>query len=58
MRLRSQDSRRGKRGGYRAVYYIHTPEHIIMLVIYAKTRQEEVSPDLIRRVIEEELGGE
>lgn len=29
-----------------------------MLVIYAKTRQEEVSPDLIRRVIEEELGGE
>lgn len=54
VRLASRAMRRGKRGGLRVIYYIRTPERIFLLSIYAKSQQADISPEEIRRIIEEE----
>jgi mRNA-degrading endonuclease RelE of RelBE toxin-antitoxin system len=49
---------RGKRGGVRVIYYwavVH--DKILMLFIYAKNEQDDLTPDqlkVLRRIIEEE----
>ena len=35
VRLRSTDQAKGKRGGYRVIYYIKTIDHIFLITIYA-----------------------
>jgi mRNA-degrading endonuclease RelE of RelBE toxin-antitoxin system len=48
----------GKRGGVRVIYYwVKNQERILMLLIYAKTEQDDLTPDqlkVVRRIIEEE----
>ena len=48
----------GKRGGVRVIYYwVKIQERILMLLIYAKTEQDDLTPDqlkVLRRIIEEE----
>lgn len=50
---------RGKRGGLRVIYYWDMPQDIIyMLLIYEKSRQEDLTPDqlrIVRRLLEEYL---
>lgn len=53
VRLRSSDLARGKSGGYRAIYYIRTPERIILVTLYIKTEQSDINPDEIKRLIDE-----
>lgn len=49
---------RGKRGGVRAIYYwAVAQDQILMLMIYAKNEQDDLTPDqlkILRRIIEEE----
>ncbi|MFN2225456.1 MAG: type II toxin-antitoxin system RelE/ParE family toxin [Anaerolineae bacterium] len=49
---------RGKRGGARVIYYwAISQDQILMLLIYAKGEQDELSPEqlrLVRRIVEEE----
>jgi len=54
VRLASHTMRRGKRGGLRVIYYIRTPERIFLISVYAKSQQEDISPEEIRRIIVEE----
>jgi mRNA-degrading endonuclease RelE of RelBE toxin-antitoxin system len=53
---------RGKRGGIRIVYYWLASKHqIYMLLAYAKSNQEDLTPNQTRalaRLVEKELGGE
>ncbi len=43
----------GKRGGVRVVYFFHdTTMPIYLLMVYAKARQEDLSPDEKHRVRE------
>jgi mRNA-degrading endonuclease RelE of RelBE toxin-antitoxin system len=53
VRLRSTNLNRGKRGGLRLVYYIRTPERIVFVTIYSKSEQADITPDEIRRLIDE-----
>lgn len=53
-RVANTDSHRGKQGGYRVIYYVKTPERILLVTIYSKAEQTDISPDEIRRIIEEE----
>jgi mRNA-degrading endonuclease RelE of RelBE toxin-antitoxin system len=50
---------RGKRGGVRVIYYwAAASETILMLLIYAKNEQDDLSPEQLRvlkRLIEEEF---
>jgi len=52
-RVKNSDSRRGKSGGYRIIYYIRTVDRLILLTIYTKTKQTDISPEEIRKIIEE-----
>lgn len=49
---------RGKRGGVRVIYYWATrQERILMLLVYAKTEQDNLSPTqlkVLRKIVEEE----
>jgi mRNA-degrading endonuclease RelE of RelBE toxin-antitoxin system len=53
MRLKNRDARRGKRGGYRLIYYVQTAAQIYLLTIYAKSDQENISTDIIQQIIDE-----
>ena len=48
----------GKRGGVRVIYYwAVSQERILMLLIYAKNEQDDLSPDqlkVLKRIVEEE----
>lgn len=54
-RLSNPDAGRGKSGGYRVIYYIRTTDKIIMLLIYAKSDQVDISHDEIKQLIEDYL---
>ncbi len=53
VRVRNQDITRGKSGGYRVIYYLRTPISIILVTIYSKTEQADVSAAQIRRIVDE-----
>ena len=58
-KLRWRSSSRGKRGGFRIIYYWDKKREIIyMLLIYPKSKQEDLTPEQLRvlsRLVREEL---
>lgn len=55
VRIASTDTKRGKRAGYRVIYYVQTLELLFLITIYVKSEQTDIPPDEVRRIIEEEL---
>ena len=53
VRLKSTDQAKGKRGGYRVVYYLQTRDSVVMLSIYVKNKQADLSSDRIVQMIKE-----
>lgn len=53
VRIKNSDIRKGKRAGYRLIYHLKTPRHIILVTIYSKTEQSDISADQIRRIVNE-----
>jgi mRNA-degrading endonuclease RelE of RelBE toxin-antitoxin system len=53
VRIENRDLQRGKSGGYRVVYYLKTAERIILIMIYPKTEQADLSREVIRKIIDE-----
>lgn len=51
VRLPNRDAQRGKSGGYRMIYYIRTMTRIILLTIYAKSDQNDISLEEIGEII-------
>ena len=51
VRLSNSDSGRGKSGGYRVVYQRNTESVIVLITIYSKTEQEDISPGELRAII-------
>lgn len=52
VRVRSSDQSKGKRGGYRVVYYISSPRFVVLVRIYPKVSRSDLSPAEIRLIIE------
>ena len=53
-KLRWAASRRGKRGGYRVIYYLRRAEgQIWMLTLYPKNTTDTIPPHVLRRIREE-----
>jgi len=50
-RVRNSDARKGKSGGYRLLYYLKTPSEIILITIYSKLEQSDISVAQIRRIV-------
>jgi hypothetical protein len=43
---------KGKRGGYRVIYYLFLEESVWLVTIYDKVRREDLSPAEQKRVAE------
>lgn len=50
-KARMKASGRGKRGGYRVVYYLFIKDTIWLITVYDKVRKEDLSPDEKKRVL-------
>lgn len=51
VRVKNRDAQKGKRGGYRVIYYLGTPEQIILVTIYSKMEQSDISVSEIQRIL-------
>lgn len=56
-KLRVAAPGRGKRGGYRLIYFVRHPKHLIwMLTIYPKNVAESIPTHVLRKIREEMEG--
>lgn len=53
VRLPNPDAQRGKRGGYRVIYYIKTEDKVALLLIYTKFEIDDMPTSLIEKTIDE-----
>ena len=53
VRLPNRSARRGKSGGFRAIYQERSGRLVLLLLIYSKTERADIPDDVIIRVIEE-----
>lgn len=53
VRVRNSDIPKGKRSGYRMIYHLKTPTNIILVTIYSKLDQTDISAEEIRRILKE-----
>jgi mRNA-degrading endonuclease RelE of RelBE toxin-antitoxin system len=53
VRVKNTDAKKGKSGGYRVLYWLPAVGEVVLITIYSKTEQEDVSPGEIRRIIEQ-----
>ncbi len=51
-RLPNRDAQRGQSGGYRVVYYVKTSTRVVLITMYSKSEQTDISPQRIRELIE------
>jgi len=49
IRMANRSDRRGKRGGFRIVYYLQSSNSILFLLIYSKSDQDDVNDSEVRR---------
>jgi mRNA-degrading endonuclease RelE of RelBE toxin-antitoxin system len=50
VRVKNSDSAKGKRGGYRVIYQCKD-DVVILITIYSKSEQEDISPQEIQTII-------
>ena len=54
-RIPNRDAQRGKSGGYRLIHYLKEAERILLVTIYTKSDQSDISADQIRTIIAQTL---
>ncbi len=53
VRIRNSDIQKGKRSGYRLIYYLKTRIDVILVTMYSKLDQSDISAEQIRRILRE-----
>ncbi len=53
VRVRNSDIRKGKRSGYRLIYHLRSPKNVILVTLYSKLDQSDISARQIKRIIQE-----
>ncbi|WP_066383142.1 type II toxin-antitoxin system RelE family toxin [Anabaena sp. CA = ATCC 33047] len=51
LRVKNSDIQKGKSGGYRVIYYVKTVRNIILVTIYSKSEQEDISVAEIQQIL-------
>ena len=51
-RLPNRSARRGKRGGFRVIYYVQVASRVYLLLVYSKTEVDNVPAREIKSVLE------
>ena len=52
VRVKNSNIRKGQSGGYRVIYYIQTPEAILLTKIYSKSDRANISNEEIEEIID------
>lgn len=52
VRVKNRDAQKGKKGGYRIIYYVRMSDLVYLLTIYSKSDQSDVTLEEVRRIIE------
>lgn len=52
VRVPNRDAQRGKSGGYRVIYYLHTETFIFLVEIYSKSEREDISIEELSEIVE------
>jgi len=52
VRLKNPDAGKGKSGGFRVLYYLHLADHVILLTIYSKTDQSDISSRALKDMLD------
>ena len=53
VRLQNSDIQKGKRSGYRCIYYLKTENDIILVTVYAKSEQSDVPASKLQSILQE-----
>ncbi|HEX5731725.1 MAG TPA: type II toxin-antitoxin system RelE/ParE family toxin [Blastocatellia bacterium] len=53
VRVRNRDIQKGKSSGYRLIYQAQSPKSVILVPIYSKLDQGDISPKQIRQILTE-----
>ncbi len=53
IRVKNNSALKGKSGGFRIIYYLQTQTDIVLLTIYSKSEQSDVSSAAIQRIIKQ-----
>ena len=53
VRAQNSDSKRGKSGGYRIIYYLKTDTRCILVTIYSKAEQSDITADALKQILKE-----
>ncbi len=51
VRIKNSDVRKGKSAGYRVIYFLQTIDKIILITVYSKSEQGDISTKKIRELI-------
>jgi len=52
VRVRNSSARKGKSGGFRVIYEVRSNGSIVLITIYSKSDQEDISPNDLKRMVE------
>lgn len=58
VRLGNPSAQKGKSGGFRVIYYVRLADGVVLLTIYAKSDQPDISPQDIIALLEDLPNGE
>jgi mRNA-degrading endonuclease RelE of RelBE toxin-antitoxin system len=53
VRVKNSDIQKGKSSGYRCIYYFKTLDKIILVTIYSKLEQSDISANRIKEIVSE-----
>ena len=53
VRVKNSDLNKGKRAGYRVIYYVQKHDVVMLLTIYAKSDQPDIKPHQIEHIIQD-----
>lgn len=51
VRIKNSDTRKGKRSGYRCIYYLKTRDKIILVTVYSKLGQTDITAKKIKQIL-------
>lgn len=51
VRVKNSNIQKGKSGGYRFIYYLKTSTKIVLVTIYSKSDQGDITADTINRIV-------
>jgi mRNA-degrading endonuclease RelE of RelBE toxin-antitoxin system len=53
VRVKNPSAKKGKRGGFWVIYYVKVADHVTLITIYPKNERVDISPEEIKKLVEE-----